>query len=143
MSQLISSSKPPARAEPFAAAIEGLGEVAPRHAAETLLGGRHLALGEGLEVHAGGEGLVAGVGQYHDPDVVVALALVEGLGEGHGRGAVDGVAGLGSVDRQQFNVPAPFAQYFVGHRGSFERPERAPGVTLAELVRGRHGTLVG
>ena len=109
MSQLIRISKPPASAEPLAAAMSGLGKSRSVMPAEALVGDRELAGGEGLQVHAGGEGLVVGAGEDDDPDVVVALAVVERVAEGERGRAVDGVARFGSVDGEYLDVSASFA----------------------------------
>ena len=74
-------SHPPARADPLTAAMIGLGKsrwaMPPKPPlAPMMLAG--LAGGEGLEVHAGAEGLVPGAGDDDHPAVVVGLELVEG-----------------------------------------------------------------
>jgi hypothetical protein len=93
---------------------------------ESLLGDRELARGEGLEVHARGERLVARGGQHDDPDVGVGLTVVQRGAQRHRRGAVDRVASLGSVDGEHFDVPTSFAKDFVCHQLSSLPPRRAP-----------------
>ena len=78
-----------------------------------------------------------------DLAIVVGLGGVEELAQRDGGGPVDGVARLGAIQRQQLDVSASLAQYFVGHGVSFERPRRAPEETLVELGRAPRAKLTG
>ena len=60
-----------------------------------------------LEVGAGAEGLAAGAGEDQDAGVVVGLELVEALAQRPRGRAVDRVAALGPVDRQDRRAPRP------------------------------------
>ena len=84
-----------------------LGEVAlgqPAEAAARPHDVPALAAAEGLEVHAGAEGLVAAAGDDDDPAVGVLGQLVHGGGHRLAHGAVDGVARLGPVDGEDLHV---------------------------------------
>ena len=64
-----------------------------------------------LEVGAGAEDVAllgAGAGEDADPDLVVLLELVDGRLDALGDVAVDGVAGLGAVDRDDGDVALEF-----------------------------------
>ena len=69
-----------------------------------------LALDERAQVHARAEE-AAGAGEHADRQGVVAVELVQRARDALGDGGVDGVANLGTVDRDQQDVPAPLGEY--------------------------------
>ena len=106
-----------------------LGEAPLREPAESTAGPHDvaaLAAGEGLEVHAGAEGLVAAPGDDHHPAFVVVGQLVHGRRHGPAHRAVDGVARLGTVDGEDLDVPPALPQHFVSHGCSLHGPSRQP-----------------
>ena len=68
-----------------------------------------LARDEGLEVHAGAEA-AARAGEDADGERVVAVELVQRGGDPLRHRAVDGVAGLGTVDRDDEDRVAALGQ---------------------------------
>jgi hypothetical protein len=92
------------------------------------------ARGEGLdrlEVGAGAEAHAAGAGEDQRPRRVVGLEGLHAGGQTLGRGSVDGVAAVLTVDGQHGGGADPLVVHLVGHRrGPYkhERPgQGAPG----------------
>ena len=108
----------PGQAEPLTAAMIGLGNWRVPETGEAAGRSRDLrplAVGKRLEIHAGAERLVARSGDDDHPAVGVFAQFVHDRRHGAAYRAVDGVAGLGSVDGEDLDVPSTFPQDFIGH----------------------------
>jgi hypothetical protein len=104
----------------LAAPITGHPHLAPDQAEEAVGGlgaaaGRCLAAGEGLQVHAGAEGAVAGPGEDDRPDLGVRIGVVHRPADAAYQRGVERVAGLGPVQPGDEDVAAPLAHQHIRH----------------------------
>ncbi len=132
----------PARhGEPLDRCDQRLARTLLRDAREALLGEeRQLALHEGLEVHAGAE-RPARAGEDPEPQLVGRVEVLYGICEALGHGAIDRVAGLGPVDRDDQDVVALLCEYclFFAHGREATRTAPPPARALQRAAPGLAG----
>ena len=145
-SQASTSSVPPASAGPSTAAITGLVALALHEAAEPAAlrrQARRVAGVDRLEVGAGAEDVALlrpGAGEDADPDLVVLLESVDRRLDALGHIAVDRVAGLRSVDRDDGDVPLEFV---VDDHGGARYRQRAVPLRCSAMSRRTQRTSAG
>ena len=118
MSQLIASSMPPVIAKPFTAAMVGLPSArnarVDRAVRPELVRGERRGL-EFLQVHAGGEGLLAGTGDDHHLDRVVGTQCRERRAEAAAQFGRQRVHLSRTVEGQGRDAVADFGEQDVVH----------------------------